>query len=377
MSDAFSVPRFVAWGSYDRGKPRVRLLLAALGKRQVLAAQINVDIWKGIEDKSVVGWLKLAKSALRLVLGYPIALWRLLRRPRDEHVLLLYPAIIDIFVVWPLARLRSQTIVFDAFIPLYDTLVNDRDKVRGNGLAARLLWNIEKAGLLLADFILVDTDQHGDYFSDKFCLRRDKFITVPVGAEPAFWTSRLRASSSKIPNLPKQYVLFYGQFIPLHGISTIFSAALLARDASIHWLIIGSGQEEAKARSFITKHALPNLTWLRWVDYAALPDIIRNATVSLGIFGISGKASRVIPNKMYQILAAGGAIITRQSPAVAALALNFPNAIHLVPPGDARALADIVLKTCAQRRGDPVPLAARNFLSPDRGIETLMKKLME
>lgn len=377
MKRAWSLPPIVAWGSYDRGKPRVRLLIRALEDRKVLTAQININIWSGIEDKSVASAIKLAKSLVQLVVFYPIALMRLMHRPRDENILVLYPAIIDIFVLWPVARLRRQIVILDAFISAYDTLVNDRRKLSQTGVAAKLLWWVEKWGLNLADVILVDTDQNGDYFSNTFGICRDKFVTVLVGAESNFWDSRINLARSAVAaSLPERYILFYGQFIPLHGVSTIFEASRLTVGRSLHWVVIGSGQEGSKAQAFIEQHKPTNLTWIPWVDYAELPHIIRGATVSLGIFGSSDKASRVIPNKVYQVLASGGSIITRESRAISDLAIDCPKTVRLVPAGDPQALADAVLDAFDQPQPAPVPLSARRALSPDSGVDELINRLI-
>jgi len=364
---------YVVWGSYDTGKPRVRLLLEALRQKCGSVSEVNIEIWRGIEDKSVAGWTRIIGALLRLFIGYPHALYRLARMPRGQAIVLPYPAIIDIFVIWPLARLRGQKLIFDAFISFYDTIVCDRKRVRQNGFLARILWYIERLALRLADTILVDTDEHGRYFSTMFSIPQSKFITVLVGAEPLFWRARdCELSLPKLPvEFPSRYVLFYGQFIPLHGVETILQAVSATRDDDIHWFIVGSGQEEHLARDFIALHAPTNMTWLPWVDYELLPDLIRHAEVCLGIFGTSDKAARVIPNKMFQILAAGGTIITRDSPAVAELAQQFPDSIKLVPAGDADTLA-----AAARDISNPLPLpiSARDMLSPYYGVDRLIQK---
>lgn len=375
-TDAKADVRLVAWGSYDKGKPRVRLLLDALRCKGRLAREIHIDIWQGIEDKAVAGKGRMAIAIARALATYPRAILQLLRQPRTLPVLLPYPAILDAFVLWPFARLRRQKIIFDAFIPLHDTIVNDRKWLRRGSLRARLLWQVERLALAMADVVLVDTDEHGRYFSETFGVPAARCITVPVGAEPLFWDERHRADLPPPPaGLPPRYVLFYGQFIPLHGIETILEAALASVGTPVHWLIIGRGQEDAAARTFLDRHAPGNVTWLPWVDYAQLPSIIRGAVISLGIFGTSDKAARVIPNKMFQILAAGGAIITRASPAVAALAQRYPDAIRLVPPGDAPALAEAVAQAFAQPRPAAIAATARAALSPDDGVDALVQLL--
>jgi len=133
-------------------------------------------------------------------------------------------------------------------------------------------------------------------------------------------------------------ILFYGQFIPLHGIETIVRAAKLSRNDSLHWIIIGKGQEENKISSMLKDEPLNNLTWLPWVNYDELIDWIRKSDICLGIFGDTDKASRVIPNKVFQIIMAGKPLITRNSPAIKELLNADMPGVRLIPPSDPYAL---------------------------------------
>lgn len=364
-----------AWGSYDRSKPRVRLLFAALRKAGALAGEIEIAAWRGVRDKALLGRSQIVRRAIRLLSAYPGGIAKLARLPADSVVLLPYPALPGIFFAAAVARLRGFTLVLDAFLPLHDTIIRDRRMISPASMLARLIWWAEKAALGLADIIIVDTDQHGNFFAREFGMDRSRFLTVLVGAEPLFQPTSKQLEPAPTPG-DKPLVLFYGQLIPLHGMGTILQAARITAEDPIRWLIVGQGQDEDLLRAALGDGGLPNVTWEPWVEYEHLPALINHADLSLGIFGASGKAGRVIPNKMFQILHAGMPIVTRASPAVQALASQFPESIITIPAADPQALAAAVRRVLADPgRLRPLPDSALELLGPDEGVRQLLLRL--
>jgi len=187
--------------------------------------------------------------------------------------------------------------------------------------------------------VILDTRAHADYFVERFGIPREKTGAVLVGAE----TDRFVVKPVARPPGQAFTVLFYGQFIPLHGIPTIIEAAQLLEKEDIRWVVIGKGQEASRVAKMLESHPLPQLEWIPWVDYEQLIDWIARADVCLGIFDDGAKASRVIPNKVFQILAAGKPLITRDSPAIRELVTDSDDDIALVPATDPAALANAVV----------------------------------
>ena len=67
-------------------------------------------------------------------------------------------------------------------------------------------------------------------------------------------------------------VLFYGQFIPLHGIETVVRAAKLTNGYDIRWVLVGKGQESVKIRALIKELKPSNLERIDWVPYEPSTD---------------------------------------------------------------------------------------------------------
>ncbi len=371
--------KIIAFGAYDTRKPRVRLLIEAIRRRGALAGEIVIRGWERVAQTNIPSRFAVLGVLLRFALGYPGALWRLIRSPKGASILLPYPGVVEIFLVAPLARCLCRPIILDAFLPLHDTIVNDRALVARGGIVERAIWKIEKTALGLADVVLVDTDAHGDYFASEFGIDRARFETVLVGAEDQFFRSADPGEAADFlgPADTRPIVLFYGQLIPLHGVPTIIEAARRSRGSGTRWVIVGRGQLEPLLREAVKGEGGDAIEWIEWVDYDRLPGLIARADLCLGVFGGSDKAARVIPNKLFQQLAVGRKVITRSSPAVDPLAREYPAWVRTIPTEDPQALAEAVAEELADRADNrPAPPAAMLArLSPDAGVERLLERL--
>ncbi|MCZ6637641.1 MAG: glycosyltransferase [Alphaproteobacteria bacterium] len=338
--------RVVMWGTYDIGKPRSRILLRGLRDAGVDLHEIHSEVWAGIDDK---GHISGFGCKLRLLLNwcasYPHLIWRYLRAPAHDVVIIGYLGHLDVLVIWPFAKARGVPVVWDAFISLYNTVIEDRRMLTPVNPLAWLLYAWEWLACRAARMVILDTKAHAAYFAKTYRLKPERMASIMVGAETATITPIERSSPAGVP----LRVLFYGQFIPLHGIETIVAAAQAAAqttartedDEPIRWILIGRGQEQDRIRALID--AVPAaIEWIEWVDFAVLREHIAGADICLGIFGDTDKAARVIPNKVFQILAAGAPLITRDSPAIRELLSPDMPGVTLIPPADPNALLEAV-----------------------------------
>ena len=329
------------WGTFDLGKPRTRILRAGILAIGASLNDCHVPIWAGLEDKTQeIGRLQRLWKGVQWVASYPALIWRFLRAPRPDMVLTSFPGVLDTIVLAPFAFLRGVPLAWDLFISTYDTLVFDRRLVRSGSLGARLLRWIEGFAIRRADVVFVDTEAHARRIESLFELPPQSCGAVMVGVE----TEHFRPSSSRAlrPPATPLKVLFYGQFIPLHGIETIVAAARLMQEDAVEWTLIGRGQEAYRIRRMLEEVPLPKLRWVDWVEYTELGDQIAMADLCLGVFGSSDKAASVIPNKVFQTVAAGRPLITRDSAAVRELLEHDPPCVYLIPAARPEALVATV-----------------------------------
>jgi glycosyltransferase involved in cell wall biosynthesis len=266
----------------------------------------------------------------------------LVMRPRPTRIFVPYPAPILLFL-WSFipAGCRPTRVVADAFISLYDTVVNDRGLLRATDWRAKLLWHIERRAYGFSDAVVVDTSQNADFYASLFRLPRELFIPVPLATNECDFT--LAPSSSDGDSCE---VLFIGTLIPLHGISVIVDAArLLEEHKAIKFTIIGTGQQAGILESALGSGAT-NISWERdWKTSTELASYIAQADICLGIFDSGPKAQRVCPYKIYAYASMGKAIVTAQTTWLERAAEDFGQMPFVgVPVKDASALAAEIVR---------------------------------
>jgi glycosyltransferase involved in cell wall biosynthesis len=291
----------------------------ALRDAGVRVEEAHAPVWERVRDKSGAGPRQLARIAVGLALAYgrlvPEVALRLLR---CDALVIGYIGQVDMLLLGPVAKLTRKPVIFDPLVTLTDTIVEDRGLVSPRSPLAWALAAIDRAALRLADVVLADTDENARYMTDRFGIAADRIFVVPVGADEAVFYENERTDwSDATPDRPLD-ILFYGKFIPLHGIETIVRAAGIVseRGIPVRFELVGTGQTYREMRALADRLDVSNVTWTDWIPEDRLGDRLRRADVALGVFSGGAKAGRVVPNKVYQSLASGVATVTRESAAV-------------------------------------------------------------
>lgn len=258
------------------------------------------------------------------------------------------------------ARRIGVPLVFDPLISSFDKQVNERHKFAAESTRGCRLLQWERALFALPEVIVADTSGHADYFREILGVAQSRLVLIPVGAEEELFRQQpLRVKAADEP----LEVLFFGTFIGLHGIETVIEAAGLYQGPPVRWRLLGEGPLrtscEARVRELQSKSSGLDIALEGWRPLAELPARLAAADVFLGIFGTSGKALRVIPNKVYQGLALGRPIVTSATPAFPAdLRATESSGLFWCRPGDANDLAAAVARLVARRNELPGLAAA-------------------
>jgi glycosyltransferase involved in cell wall biosynthesis len=146
---------------------------------------------------------------------------------------------------------------------------------------------------------------------------------------------------------PPWRVVYYGTFIPNHGVDHIVEAArLLADDPRIQIELIGTGPDRAGAQAKAQAYQLPNVTFSDWLEQAALIQRLQGATLCLGAFGATPQSMMTIQNKIYEGLALGKPVLSGDSVAVRRV-FQHGRELYLCERADPAALASAIRTLCA------------------------------
>jgi len=323
------------FGTYVRAHSANRLLHAALAGAGFDVVECHEPVWEeeGNKPAPYFGPPSLARLAVR----YAAAARRLARRWRARSgppplVVVGFGGQLDALLARRVCRPRAG-LVFAPLVTLGETLVEDRRLVPAAGLRARALAALDRAALTAADLVLVDTAAHAAYLG-RLGIGTDRTAVWHLGAEPEFFAPRAAEPAGR-------RVLFYGRYLPLHGIETIIAAA--ARLGSrAEFVLLGTGPERRRAEAVAAAAHVP-VAWREPVPLAALPDELAAAAVVLGVFGDGAKAAMVVPNKVYQAAAAGRPLVTRDGPALREVLVPGEHCL-VCPPSDPGALATAVAR---------------------------------
>jgi glycosyltransferase involved in cell wall biosynthesis len=318
--------RVVVFGTYDsKAHPRAQVIVDGLRANGIDVEECNATL--GFDTAARVAFLAQPWKAPLLVVriaGRWRELWRRGARldPADA-VVVPYLGHFDVHLAR--RRFRRTPIVLDHMISGRDTA---RDRGLGGPVREQLLNRIDHAALRAADIVMVDTDEHREFLPH---WARGKAVVVPVGA-PDSWQAPPRPAYDGSRPLK---VIFFGLFTPLQGAITIGRAlGQLADDERITVTMVGAGQQLEETRR--SASANPRVTWTGLVEPDSLPALTADHDVCLGIFADNPKGLRVVPNKVYQGMRAGCAVVTSDT---APQRRALGEAARFVPPADPDALA--------------------------------------
>lgn len=191
-------------------------------------------------------------------------------------------------------KMKNKEIVIDCFISVYDTLVNDRKKIKAGGLMAKFCHWLDKKTISMANTIITDTKAHAEYFHSEFGGEKDRFETLYLEADESIYYPREQKKPEELEN--KFIVLYFGSILPLQGVEVVLdSLKNFDGENDIFFEIIGPVPKK------YNKPEQANVCYYEWLSQNQLSEHIAYADLCLaGHFSADiDKAWRTIPGKAY------------------------------------------------------------------------------
>jgi glycosyltransferase involved in cell wall biosynthesis len=247
--------------------------------------------------------------------------------------------LVDVLV----AKMFSKKVIYEYYISLYDTLINDRQTLHANSIRANIILFYDIIFTKLADKIICLNQSEIDCYKKYMASGSDKKIfKIPL----------------VIDYLPQQHkkekvetVIFcwWGTYIPLHGLEMIIESFSLTMTNSHLYIFGDSDTKSKKYRELVIKLGIDDRVHFKH-EYnfknGLLPSFLCNhKTIALGVFGESNKAKSVLPNKTVDSCMLAIPTLTARNPATGAL---FTDGLNIIYSGrNAKCLAakiDIIVE---------------------------------
>jgi glycosyltransferase involved in cell wall biosynthesis len=329
------------FGTYKPSYPRNRIVIDGLRAAGVQVTECNVQMWGETDERIALAsggwcnlrfWMKVLRSYISLIKQEMVL---------DDYDTMLvgYPGIFDMYLARLLTWRRRKPLAFDVLMSIH-LIFEERGLASRVPLITHWIYWLERGACKIADNLIIDTEPQREYFCRKYGLTPDKFYLVPLGADNRVYYP---VDATKPPT-EGCVVMYYGQFVPLHGVSYIVEAARQLRDhLGIQFIFIGEGVTKGAAEKLSERHDLHNVTFTGWVDKTELIQYVSKADICLGIFGDSTQAFHTVPNKIWEGLAMRKAVITGQTVAAAEI-FQHEKHLYFCPLADSEALATSILR---------------------------------
>lgn len=238
-------------------------------------------------------------------------------------------------IAWLYSRRIGCPLVYDLFVSLYRT-AEMRDVTP---VIVKALFVIEYVSLRLPDYHTVGTNQFIELYSGMYSLPTERFIRLPPGADEE-WYHPVDADKRD-----EFTALYWGNFLPHHGVETIIDAAAELQQREINDITIvfvGTGPRKEYAETEVKRRGIDNVQFEGFVAMEVLQNWIATSHICLGVFSADKRAMASITNKVSEGVAMAKAVITERSPAIEEWFDHRQN-IYLVPPENGEALADAIV----------------------------------
>jgi glycosyltransferase involved in cell wall biosynthesis len=240
-------------------------------------------------------WIRLCTNSIYYVITLP---FRILLIASSAELIVLPMntnkfTLVDVLV----AKMFGKQVIYEYYISLYDTLLNDRKTISSGSFKARLALFYDKAFTMLSDKIVCLNQSEIDSYKNYMAPGSDKKISIiPLVID--YYPEQYGYKKEKIDTI---IFCWWGTYIPLHGLEMIIESFALSMTKSHLYVFGDSDSKSKKYRELATNLGIEGRVHFNHeynFQNGQLPSFLyQNDVVALGVFGESKKAKSVLPNK--------------------------------------------------------------------------------
>lgn len=337
--------RICYFGTYRANYERNRLMIDRLRLCGFEVIPCHAALWQGYEDRQQIAsggwknpsfWWRAIKAYLTLLSEY--------HKIGDYDVMMIgYPGQLDVPLGRLLSILRGKPLIWDVLMSLY-LIASERHLDKKSPLTIKIIHWLEKTSMRMPDLFIIDTPTYAEWYQKEYKIQEEKIRLLPLGADDRLF----RPSLNPRKNDSRFVCLYYGSYIPNHGVPVIVQAANnLVDHPEIYFEFIGAGIDRPKAEQMAHKFGLRNVAFIDWLDKDKLVQKIAECDVILGTFGNTPQALLTMQNKIHEGLAMAKPVINGDSPTMRAI-LKHGEQIFLCERENPKSLADAILTLSKQ-----------------------------
>ena len=331
--------RVCYFGTYRKNYSRNRIMIEGLLQNGVDVVECHETLWRGIGDRIQItggGWLN-PRFWIRVLQAYLQLLRKYYKIGEYDVMVIGYPGQFDVYIGRLLSRIANKPLVWDIFMSIY-LIAIERELDKKNPLTINWLRRVEGFGLSLPNILIQDTCFYAEWLSATYNISLSKFRIVPTGADDRLFRPN-ETSETKHDDFQ---ILYYGTYIPNHGVDYIIEAAkILSSNSNLQFIMIGDGPTKRKAIRKTSEYHLRNIQFVPWLDTKDLVIQISRADLCLGVFGSTPQSMMTIQNKIFECLAMKKPVISGDSEVIRA-SLSHDKNIFICERENPIALAEAI-----------------------------------
>lgn len=228
---------------------------------------------------------------------------------RDADVLVV-PHLGDtaVLVVKPLTIVLGTPLVYISHNGLSFTLIENRSAVPADSFSADFLRRLDRLMQKWADRTVVFSAYSGEILAEAFGLPVEKYGVVYIGVQESKFSRERVGSSTDGPD-----VLYWGNFIPHHGVGTMVDAA--AARPEYEFVFVGDSEQRERIVTRAREQGVENVSFPGFVSDERLAQYIYDASVVLGPLGDYTQTAMNIGTKVAEAASLKKAIVFGDHPA--------------------------------------------------------------